>query len=406
MRQSISAMEMKGETWMNTIILRDRLSRDELRMMIEQPASPCASLFLRIERAEPAHQQNLLRLEHMIRQAEQSLLARGLNETAAHKLLSLAYQIITNRSFWANQGEGLAIFAADDLFRIYRLPLVFEDRVVVDVHAYITPLLPLLSGDNPFYVLALGLGGVRLFQGTQYGLKPVTLHDMPASLQSALAYDESAKEAQLHQSVPGQGGERGAIFHGQGAQDGTATKHEALRYFQQVARSVQHELRDEHAPLLLAGMAYLLPIYREANLYQQLIDEQISVNPDDLRLEELHARAWSLVAPCFNHAPKALERYQALQGKTPTIATSQLRAIIPAAYNGRVEALFLAIGQQQWGSFDPVSGALALHEGVSPRGSELLNQAVGQTLRHGGTVYAVNQQQMPEGAALAAILRY
>ena len=385
----------------------DSLSRDELRRLITQTADPCVSLFLPIEQAQPTRQQNPIRLENLLRQGEQRLIARGLDAEAAHDLLAPVYQLIEDRAFWAHQADGLAVFAAAELFRVYRLPLAFEELAVVDARAHITPLLPLLSGGGQFHVLALGLGGVRLFQGTQFGLSPVTLHGAPASLQDALAYDEFAKQPQLHAGIPGRGGERGAIFHGQGARDDQVAKEETLRYFQQVDHAVCHALRDEHAPLLLAGIAYLLPIYRAANSYPQLIEDGITVNPDDLQLNELHARAWARVAPRFDQArADAVERYRMLRGTTPALATSYLRAIIPAAYDGRVDALLLASGQRQWGSFDPVSGELALHEDAGPRDSELLDLAAIQAIRHGGMVYTIAQQHMPDLAPLAAILRY
>ena len=365
----------------------DSLSRDELRRLITQTADPCVSLFLPIEQAQPTRQQNPIRLENLLRQGEQRLIARGLDAEAAHDLLAPVYQLIEDRAFWAHQADGLAVFAAAELFRVYRLPLAFEELAVVDARAHITPLLPLLNGGQ-FHVLALGLGGVRLFQGTQFGLSPVTLHGAPASLQDALAYDEFAKQPQLHAGIPGRGGERGAIFHGQGARDDQVAKEETLRYFQQVDHAVCHALRDEHAPLLLAGIAYLLPIYRAANSYPQLIEDGITVNPDDLQLNELHARAWARVAPRFDQArADAVERYRMLRGTTPALATSYLRAIIPAAYDGRVDALLLASGQRQWGSFDPVSGELALHEDAGPRDSELLDLGLG---------YGVHLTRMPK----------
>jgi hypothetical protein len=191
------------------------------------------------------------------------------------------------------------------------------------------------------------------------------------------------------------------------ARDGTIVKEEALRYFQQVDHAVRHALRDESAPLLLAGIAYLLPIYRAANTYPQLIEEGIAINPDNMRLEELHAQAWSLIAPHFDQArAAAVERYRMLRSTTPALATSYLRTIIPAAYDGRVDTLLLATGQRQWGSFDPASGELALYEDAGPRDTELLDLAAIQTIRHGGTVYTSAQQHMPDPAPLAALLRY
>jgi hypothetical protein len=385
----------------------DSLSRDDLHLLIAQPTSPCVSLFLPIERADPARQQNLIRLENLLRQAEERLIARDLQAAAANDILAPAYQLIEDRAFWIPQAAGLALFAAADLFRVYRLPLAFEELVVVDARAYITPLLPLLSGDGQFYVLTLGLGGVHLFQGTQYDLRLVTLHGAPTSLQDALKYDEFAKQPQFHSGVPGRSGERGAIFHGQGGRDGTAVKQEALRYFQQVEHAVRHTLHDASAPLLLAGISYLLPIYRAANRYPHLLAQDIAINPDDLRPEELHAQAWASIAPRFDQArAAAVDRYQMVRGTAPALATSYQRTIIPAAYDGRVDTLLLASGQRQWGSFDPASGALALYEQAGPRDTELFNLAAIQTIRHGGTVYTIAQQHMPDPAPLAAILRY
>jgi release factor family 7 len=335
------------------------------------------------------------------------LLARGLQAAAAHDLLTPAYQLIEDRSFWEHQAVGLVLFAAADLFRVYRLPLAFEELLVVDTRAHITPLLPLLSDESQFYLLTLGLGGVQLFQGTQHGLNPVALHGVPASLPDALAYDEFAKQPQFHPGIPGRGGERGAIFHGQGARDGTIVKEETLRYFQQVDRGVRHALHAEHDPLLLAGIAYLLPIYRAANTYPQLAADDIAINPDDLRPEELHARACAIVAQRSGHErAEAIDRFRSFAGTSPAQASRYLRTIVPAAQEGRIATLFVADGQRRWGTFDPATGALALHDAAQPRDTELVDFATIQTILHGGTVYTVAPEQLSEAAPLAAILRY
>jgi hypothetical protein len=386
----------------------DVLSRDELRALLELPAEPCASLFMPIHRAEPARQQNPLRLENLLRRAEERLLAHGLHLPAAQNLLSPGYQLVEDQTFWARQADGLALFAAAELFRIYRLPLAFEELVVVNEHAYISPLLPLLSDDGRFFLLTLGLGGAQLFQGSRYGLSPLPLEGVPASLREALADDEFSKEPQLHAGVPGRGGERGAIFHGQGAKDDTAVKQETLRYFRQVDHGVCHTLGDAHGPLLLAGIASLLPIYREANSYPQLADDAISVNPDTLRPDELHRQAWAFAARQLERDRDAVvERYRRLRGSSPARATGYLRAILPAAFEGRIASLLVARGQQRWGSFNPESRELVVRaEGAAAHDSELLNLAAAQTLLHGGAVYLVAPEQVPEAAPLAALFRY
>jgi hypothetical protein len=385
----------------------DTLSRDELHTLIEQGVGSCVSLFLPVERAEPVRQQNRIRLERLLGQAEARLLARGLSLAATQALLAPAWQFVEDRIFWEHQSEGLAIFAAPELFRVYRLPLAFEELLVVDERLHVTPLLPLFSGDGRFLVLALSLKGVHLLRGTHYTLRPIALSDVPSSLEDALKYDEFAKQAQFHPGVPGRSGERGAIFHGQGARDDRVVKEEILRYFQQVDHGVHSVLHRERAPLLLAGVAYLLPIYRDVNTYPHLVEEGIPGNPDDLQPSELHARAWAIVAPRFaREREAAVEHYRQLTGTQPALASSYLRAIVPAADAGRVDTLFVASGQRQWGTFDPVSGALTLHDAAEPHDSELLDLAAIQTILHGGTVYALAPEQMPETAPLAAIFRY
>jgi hypothetical protein len=384
----------------------DTLSREELRVLIEQPLGSCVSLFLPIQRAEPARR-NPIRLERLLSQAEARLIERDLSPAAAQALLAPARQLLEDMEFWQHQSDGLAIFAAPQIFRIYRLPLAFEELLVVDERLHVTPLLPLFSGDGQFYILTLGQKRVRLLQGTHYTTRPIALPDVPTSLKDALKYDEFAKQPQLHAGIPGRGGARGAIFHGQGARDDRVAKEEVLRYFQQVDHGVRTALHAEHAPLLLAGVTYLLPIYHAANSYPHLIEEGISANPDDLRPEELHARAWAIVAPRFALAREAAaERYRQLLGAHPPLASSYVRAIVPAAYAGRVETLFVANGQRQWGSFDPDSGVLTLHDAAEPHDSELFDLAVIQAILHGGTIYAVAPEQMPEPAPLAAIFRY
>jgi hypothetical protein len=380
-------------------------SRDELRSLIEQGAGMCVSIFLPIYQAEPEWQQNRIRLENLLRQAKEHLVARGLHGAAAQEFLAPAYQLIEDRPFW-HQSDGLALFTGAEFFRVYRLPLVFEELVVVDERFHITPLLALPRGDDHFYVLALSLKQARLFHATPSGFIPVVLPGVPHGLADALKYDEFAKQHQLHPGVPGHGGERGAIFHGQGDRD-EVIKEEILRYFQQINRGVQAALRNERAPLLLAGVAYLLAIYRQANTYSELLEEAILGSPDDLRPEELHTRAWPIVAPRFERDRiEAMARYQQLLGAQPALASSYLRAIVPAAHDGRIATLFVAAGQRRWGTFDPTTGVLILHEAAQPRDTELVDFAAIETILHSGAVYVVAPEQLTDAAPLAAIFRY
>ncbi|MDX2243921.1 MAG: hypothetical protein NW224_24865 [Leptolyngbyaceae cyanobacterium bins.302] len=49
---------------------------------------------------------------------------------------------------------------------------------------------------------------------------------------------------------------------------------------------------------------------------------------------------------------------------------------------------------------------LEIHNDAQPGDEDLLNAAAIQTLFHGGTVYAVEPQNVPDDAPVAAVFRY
>jgi hypothetical protein len=83
-----------------------------------------------------------------------------------------------------------------------------------------------------------------------------------------------------------------------------------------------------------------------------------------------------------------------------------MREILPAASSGRIESLFVAIDQEQWGVFDPVRNTLHLHKDAKFGDDDLLDLAATQTLLHHGEVYAVEQTEMPDTTPVAAVFRY
>jgi hypothetical protein len=310
--------------------------------------------------------------------------------------------------FWQHQSDGLAVFLSRELCRSYRLPIDFEVLVVVAERFHIKPLLPLLSGDGQFYVLALSQDEVRLLQGTRYSVSEVDLRDLPESLAEALRWDDPERQLQFHTSTraPSSRGKRPAAFHGHGVGANDA-KENILRYFHRIDHALRDLLRDERAPLVLAGVDYLLPIYGEASTYPHLLRQGVEGSPESLSAKELHERAWAIVHPLFRAAQnEAAARYSQLAGAGSGQTCNDLRKGVPAAYQGRVETLFVALGVQRWGCFDPDTNVTQLHEEVQAGDEDLLDFAAIHTLLNGGTVYAVDLDKVPGRSLLAAVLRF
>jgi hypothetical protein len=382
----------------------DLLEKDELRKLIEKPEAPCVSIYMPTHRMFPETKQDPIRFKNLLREAEARLKAAGLRSPDAKRLLKPAKALIKDGLFWQYQADGLAMFVSPGLFYHHRLPLKFDELLVVTDRFHVKPLLPLFSDEGRFYILALSQNEVRFFQCTPHSVEEVELENLPRSLSEALPYDDPEKQLQFHTRAPAAGGERAAMFHGHGVGKDDA-KDNILRFFRQVDDGLRPVLSQERVPLLLAGVDYLHAIYREANRYPYLTDQGITGNPEGLKGEKLHEQAWGILEPHFlKGREEAMAQYRQLAGGVR--ASKDLKQIAPAAYEGRVDLLFVAVGVQGWGFYDSETRTVHLHTEPEPVDEDLLDFAAIHTFLNGGTVYALKPEEMPDEAPLAAVFRY
>ena len=384
------------------------LTKDELKLLVQQKQNgPFVSIYIPTRRAGPESRENPIRFKNLVEEAENYLIENGMRSPEARKLLNPVKNLVDDYDFWQHQSDGLAVFLAPELFRSYRLPLNFEELLVVADRFHLKPLMPLLSDDGQFYVLALSQNEVRLFQGSRYSINQLDLEDLPTSLAQALRYDLPHKQQQFHTATaaPGSpGGNRPAMFHGHGVGTDDA-KSNILRFFQEVDKGLRSLLTDNSSPLVLAGVEYLFPIYREANTYPNLVDKGVAGNPEILKPDSLHQRAWQIAEPFFKQArQEAITRYKQLAETGQ--ASKDVRKILPEAYFGKVDTLFVAVESHLWGTFDAETNTVHLPQEPEPDDEDLLDLAAIQTLLYGGTVYAVGSQEVPDGALMAAVFRY
>ncbi|MDI6776665.1 MAG: hypothetical protein QMD03_05395 [Syntrophales bacterium] len=381
----------------------DTLSREELEILINKRNERCISIFMPTYRTGVEIQQNQIRLRNLLREAEEKLLVSGLRTTEVKSLLEPIQGLLGNILFWRRQSDGLAIFLSSDMFRFYCLPLDFGELVIITDRFHIKPLLPALRGDERFYILALSQNEVRLLEGTRHSVREIDLETIPKSLAKALQYDVPGKEVRFHPAISGSGG-RSVMVSGHGASM-EDVKDNILKYFRQIDRGLRDLLRDEQAPLVLAGVNYLFPIYREANTYPRLMEEGTGGNPKGMGAEQLHTQAWSIVEPCFQKAEaEAIAQYR--QSLGTGLTSNDIIEIVQAACHGRIGLLFVAIGHRQWGVVDPNTYEVHLHEKMEPGDEDLFDFAAIKTFLNGATVFALPPERIPDGASVAAVFRY
>jgi hypothetical protein len=382
----------------------DTFAHAEVKELLDRREGPCVSLFLPTHRTGEERKQDPIRLKNLLREAESRLIAGGLRSPAARELLAPAVQMLDDSLFWTHQSEGLAVFLAPRALHRYRLPLRLEELAVTAERFHLKPLFPMLIGNGRFYVLAVSQKSVVLWQGGRFGIDPVALEGVPRSLADVLRYDVFERQLQFHTRAPERGGKRAAMFHGQGPGE-EQTKDQLLRYFHQIDAGLCDFLQGERVPLVLAGVEYYFPIYREANHYPHLLDGGVTGSPEGLRPEELHRQAWALVEPhARRQEEEALARYHQFAGTGRT--ANRLEEILPAAHQGRVETLFAARGVQRWGAYDPARNEVRFMEANSPGAEDLLDLATIQTYVNRGTAYVVEPARLPDDAPAAAIFRY
>jgi peptide subunit release factor 1 (eRF1) len=235
----------------------------------------------------------------------------------------------------------------------------------------------------------------------------VALVDTPASMAEALQMDDLQKNVGFQTSTEssGTGRERSAVHYGQGEEN---DKKELLRrYFQQLDDGILRVVEDSSIPMVIAGVEYLLPIFREATSYKNLVEESIVGSQDRQDLTELHAKAWKLVEPVFqDNQKKAIDRFLEFHGQQNGLAVNDLDNAVKAAIGGRVETLIVPLGVQKWGYYDPATDSVHFDDESNPENEDMINFAAAQTIINSGNVFAVPTDQVPGGGAVAAILRY
>lgn len=382
----------------------DKFDANDLTVLTSPSSGQCVSVFLATHPAGEASQQDRTRLKNLLDQAEEQLVAAGTRPATARDLLQPARQLPDDPAYWSERSQGLAIFIGPDSQRRYRLPLVFEDLVYVGERFILRPLLPLLDGENRFFILSLSQNKVQLFEADQQRIEAREISSLPSSMEKALNYSSVDRGSQAHSAMQGRLGKQSAVFHGQGGEPDTH-KAEVESFFRMVDAAIHPLLVNERTPLLLAGVEYLLPIYRRVNRNRNVVDVEVHGNCDYLTPHEIHERAWHAVEPVLGQARREAATH-VQRGVATDKSLCDLRKILVAAREGRVEALFIDQAVQCWGIVRPDSQEVQIHKERRSGDDDLLDLAAVETLRHAGKVYVVPRGEMPVKESNAALLRY
>lgn len=357
-------------------------SKELLALLFAREADTCISIYTGTHEAggEVNEQADRIRFKSQLREAAAVLKQRGTNHQTAEQLLAPAYKLVQDDALWVNLRKGLAVFIADGYCSFMRTPVTMQDKLVVNSKFFLSPLIPMLITREHFYLLVISKRQVKLFRGDMYGIEHIPVPGL------SKVHEEPEKKGE----------------------DNASDNDDRTDIFLEAADDViwKEVLHNQNVPLLLAGVEYLVPIYKSVTDYNNIYPEALTGSHERTDAHTLHALAMEKMQPYFEQRRvKALELYN--NQFSTSLTSSMIDKVVPAAYYGRVSHLFVAKDEQVWGTFDEMKNELAMHAAAGDGGEDLLNNAMVKTLLTGGEVYLLDKAQMPgHDNVVAAVLRY
>jgi hypothetical protein len=381
------------------------ISKQEFTELATYTGDICISIYMPTHRAgvEVNEKQDTIRFKNALQAFTEQLQGKGIDQERISALLKPCYDLYKNEIFWNNQLDGLAVYLSDNFFRTEQLPFTVQEELFINNSFYVSPLLPAITNTEEFYLLALSKQEAKLYLGNAFGMHYIDVEGMPYGMEDVIQFDEKIG-AQLHRRGSRGGNDGGSNFHGQENQLDDKTI--VTTYFQEVDRTAYAEvLHDKNVPLILAGVEYLIPIYKSVSKYKYIADDAITGNQQHESTLALYAKAREKAAPYFaERVNKALENYY---NQIATALTASLpEKVIPASYYAQVSTLFICKGQHIWGRFNADDSKLEIHAQRQDNDECLIDKAAVNTYINGGDVFILEQEKMPKESIIAASLRF
>lgn len=361
----------------------------EIRALIAARADACVSIFVPTTPQTQHVAGSRIAFGNLTRTALHQLEAAGLDQRRRSLLQAELDALGEDDAFWRLQAHSLAVLATPDGIRTFRLATAVTEMVEVSDRFHLKPLLRAIAFPQNAFVLALSENAVRLVEVfADLAPSPVRVADLPKDAADAVG---RASINNLTQNT------RIANAEGQKAL--------LRRYARQVDAALRPVLAGRETPLILAATEPIAPIFRAANSYPALLVEGISVSPDRMSDSALAEAARSVLN---GHYAAEIERAKALfQTRIgQRRATTDLRNAARAATFGAIELLLVDIDDVLPGTVDDADGSVLIAEEAGASSYSVIDEIAGRAILSGAKVLAVRRGDIPDGAPLAAVMRY
>ena len=331
-----------------------------------------------------------IEFKNLASEAVERMRASSTDRNAVEAIEEALDELTEDVAFWSLQANTLAVFVTATSMRTFRLPNRLGSAVHVADRFHVKPLLRATTFPHAAFLLAVAQNSVRLVEiSPDLPAWTVPVEDLPDSAASA------AGKASL--------GDRSPSGRFQG---GEGQKRHLARYARQIDAAIRPVLTGRGLPLILAATEPLDAIFRGVCTYPLLVETGVTGQPrgHDGRAARdrgpTHPRRCArgrAVRPAA-HASRSAERAAVpppTSRRSPGPPRSGPWTRSSSTSSGRCPA---ASTKQ--------SGAVSHDDGPGPSSYGILDEIARRVFLNGGRVLAVRAEDVPDGAAAAALLRY
>jgi hypothetical protein len=381
------------------------LTKEKFAALANYKSSCCITIAMPTNASGSAvnEQKDLTAFKTALQQVALDLKGKSTDEASIQTMLKPGYDLLRDDTFWKKMSNGLCVFIADGHFKYVKTPIAPKEEVIINTSFHLSSLLPLMMNNDYFYLLVLSKKQARLYRADAFEMIHIPVPELPNGVDDVVHFEEKDDQKLFRTGSSGGGG--GANYHGIGS--GKPDEKENISmYFDEVDETLwKAVLHNENVPLLLAGVEYLIPLYKQVAQYKPIWDEPLTGSHEFDDMRELHEAARKKMEPYFNERHKrALEAFGNHSGQGTTSFFPD--DVIASAYYKRVWHLFVAKDAELWGKFDEMSNVMKIHPSQREGDEDLVDKAIIHTILNGGEVHQLPLDQMPNKSMLAALFRY
>jgi len=362
--------------------------RSDILRLAGTRAAPCVTIYLSTTPLTEAAQADRIALKNLAAEAVAQAAAAGHPKRALWPIEEAVAELAGDDAFWAHQANSLAVFLTPDSAVTFRLPNRIPNQVHVADRFHIKPLLRAVTFPHDAWILAIGMGAVRLIEvSADLPPHPVKVPGLPKDMADALGRRSHTERT-------------GAGTSGESASEGALLR----RYARTVDAALRPVLSGHERPLIVAAAEPLASVFRSASTYPHTLAEVIPGSPDHTPDHALAEAARGILDRFYAAEIAALgELFAARAGEGR--ATADIALAARAATAGAVETLIVDMDRTVPGTVgEDGSVSFADHESAATYG--VVDEIVARALRAGARIVAARAGEVPGGGALAAILRY